>query len=157
MKFSEIEQEQWPELQPYIDTVLLPLSGLTGCESPYEATEALERLRDALDPLESAYRGRVVTYPALHYAEDDETLAALADKLCVRLRDGGFKYCVVVAGHPRLLQWTIPNASAFIGPAEPDERFPAELYRSIAKRTIEGLWFGRNDESADERRDVTNS
>lgn len=140
MKFSEIEQERWAELRPYLDTALLPLSGLTGKEAPYEATAALERLRDALDPLENAYRGRVVTYPALHYAANDEALAALADELCVRLKESGFRYCVVVTGDARLFELRVPNASAVLGPRPETNDAPSELYRSRAKRTIEELW-----------------
>ncbi|WP_309118638.1 DUF2487 family protein [Paenibacillus sp.] len=142
MKFSEIERERWAELQPYLDTALLPLSGLTGKESPHEATAALERLRDALDPIEQAYRGRVVTYPALHYAADDESLAALADELCERLKRSGFRYCVVVTGESRLRSLTVRNASAVLGPEPESQEAPSELYRSFAKRTIEGMWSG---------------
>jgi len=141
MKFSDIDKERWPELKPYIDTALLPLSGLTGRESPHEATAALERLRDALDPIETAYRGRIVTYPALHYAEDDAALAELADKLCARLLDSGFAYCVAVAGDPRLAALRIPNASALIAPEPSDPDAPSEHYRSRAKRLIETLWM----------------
>ncbi|HZG78398.1 MAG TPA: DUF2487 family protein [Paenibacillus sp.] len=142
MKFSEIERDRWEELRPYLDTALLPLSGLTGAESPSDATAALERLRDALDPLEQAYRGRVVTYPALHYAANDEALAALADELCARLKASGFRYCVVVTGDPRLHALRVPNASAVLGPRPENADAPSELYRSLAKRTIEALWRG---------------
>ncbi|MCI3920305.1 YpiF family protein [Paenibacillus sp. TRM 82003] len=140
MKFSEIEREAWPELAVYLDTALLPLSGLTGRESPWEATEALERLRDALDPLETMYKGRVVTYPAVHYAENDEALEALADKLCVRLRESGFRFVLVVTGAERLLARTFACASATLGPEAPNPDVPTETYRSRAKRTIEALW-----------------
>jgi len=145
MKFSDIERDRWDELKPYLDTALLPVSGLTGQEAPHEATAALERLRDALDPLESAYKGRVVTYPALHYAADDESLAALADELCVRLRESGFAYCVVVTGDPRLHALRVANASAVLGPEPANGDAPSELYRSRAKRTIEALWSGRDE------------
>jgi len=142
MKFSEIEQERWEELRPYVDTVLLPLSGLTGTETPFEATAALERLRDALDPLEHTYRGRVVTYPALHYASGDEALEALADELCARFKASGFRYCVVVTGDPRLHELRVPNASAVLGPRPEANDAPSELFRSRAKRTIEEMWRG---------------
>jgi 23S rRNA (pseudouridine1915-N3)-methyltransferase len=141
MKFSDIEREGWPELQPYIDTVLLPLSGLSGRESPWETTAALEQLRDALDPIEAAYKGRVVTYPAVHYAEDDEALAALADKLCSRLSESGFTYCVLVTAQERLLRLSVANASALIGPEETtDPAAKRSAYRHRAKEIIESLW-----------------
>lgn len=150
MKFSEIERERWPELAEYFDTALLPLSGLTGRESPWEATEALERLRDALDPIESMYKGRVVTYPAVHYAEDDAALEALADKLCDRLRESGFKHCIVVTGAERLLARSFARACATIGPKTPKPDVPTETYRSEAKRTIEELWMKGRKPSGDD-------
>ena len=58
----------------YLDTCLLPVTGLTGKESPVEAGDRLEQLRDLLDLLEIPYHGRTVTYPAWHYAEDAEDL-----------------------------------------------------------------------------------
>ncbi|WJH37540.1 YpiF family protein [Paenibacillus sp. CC-CFT747] len=67
VKFSEIREEQWKDLQPYLDTCLLPITGLTGTESPWMTTEALEMLRDIMDLVENPYKGRLVTYPALHY------------------------------------------------------------------------------------------
>jgi len=140
MKFSDIEPERWDELKPYVDTVLLPLSGLTGRETPWQATAALERLRDALDPIETAYRGRVVTYPALHYAENESALARIADELCERFYDGGFRYCVAVTGDPALLTLPLAKASALVGPEPRDGSTPMETYASFVRRTIETLW-----------------
>ena len=67
MKFSDIDKEQWPELKPYLDTVLLPVTGLSGDEQPWEATRGLEKLRDLIDAVEIPFHGRVVIYPAYHY------------------------------------------------------------------------------------------
>ena len=41
MKFSEVDEQTWPELTPF-DTCLIPFTGLSGMETP-EATVALER------------------------------------------------------------------------------------------------------------------
>lgn len=46
LKFSEMTHDSWAELQLYLDTCLIPYTALTGKQSPVEATEALERLRD---------------------------------------------------------------------------------------------------------------
>ena len=67
MKFSDIEEQNWEQLAPYLDTCLLPLTGLDGTEKPWQATNALEKLRDFLDLIEIPFRGRIVTYPAAHY------------------------------------------------------------------------------------------
>lgn len=64
MKFSDIEEQTWDELRPYLDTAVLPVTGLNGGETPWEATRELEYLRDALDLIEIPFKGRIVTYPA---------------------------------------------------------------------------------------------
>jgi 23S rRNA (pseudouridine1915-N3)-methyltransferase len=94
MKFSDIKQEQWAELKPYLDTVVLPVTGLTGSEEPWQATHGLEQLRDLLDSIEEPFRGRVVIYPAFHYITDmklDEQLKILSEQL----RTIGFNYVII--------------------------------------------------------------
>ena len=96
MQFSEIAQDEWEDLKPYLDTCLLPVTGLNGKESPYEATEQLERLRDLLDSIERPYHGRTVTYPAYHFTcnmakAEDEILHIAAN-----LKSSGFRYVIVV-------------------------------------------------------------
>lgn len=139
MKFSEIERQSWDELKPYFDTAVVPLSGLTGDESPWEATEALERLRDALDPIEAAFKGRTVTYPAVHYSEHPEGLARMVDELCRRLKSQGFVYCVAVAAAP--IELDLDEVSLLLSPATPEEP-AADSYRERVKREIETLWHG---------------
>ncbi|MFF2089996.1 DUF2487 family protein [Paenibacillus sp. NPDC058174] len=96
MKFSDIAADQWEELRPYLDTCLLPVTGMTGTEQPYEATQALEKLRDVMDLIEIPFKGRVVTYPALHYIEETDKSAAV-EKLCARMKGIGFKFVIVVS------------------------------------------------------------
>jgi len=103
MKFSDLPKEKWDELQPYLDTCLLPITGLTGSESPWETVEALERLRDAMEGMEKTYVGRIVTYPALHYVENVE-LGLLVEGLCTRLKTSGFKYIVAVTADSRVAE-----------------------------------------------------
>ncbi|WP_426453600.1 DUF2487 family protein [Paenibacillus sp. S-38] len=102
MKFSEINEGQWEELRPYLDTCLLPVTGLTGAESPWQAARELEHLRDALDLLEIPFKGRTVTYPALHFtpAGDTVTLRSLLQQVCTGLRSEGFRYVVLVTAQP---------------------------------------------------------
>ena len=93
MKFSEIRQTEWPSLMQYMDTCLLPVTGLIGTEQPWQAADKLERLRDLLDDIETPYNGRVVTYPAFHYTEED-TLELTLNQLCNKLKQGGFHYVI---------------------------------------------------------------
>jgi 23S rRNA (pseudouridine1915-N3)-methyltransferase len=105
MKFSDISKEEWQDLQPYLDTCLLPVTGLTGREQPWEATEALEKLRDALELIEIPYKGRVVTYPALHYVDDKEISTQL-DTLSSRIKEAGFTFVIVVTTDPNSEHWS---------------------------------------------------
>jgi len=100
MKFSEIGADSWPELQPYLDTCLLPLSGLTGEESPIEATDKVARTGQWLAPLEYAFRGRTVTMPAYHYDAGSYEHSERINQLIARWRKMGFRYVVIISGQP---------------------------------------------------------
>ncbi|WP_138750970.1 DUF2487 family protein [Paenibacillus sinopodophylli] len=102
MKFSEIEEAQWEELSPYLDTCLLPITGMTSAVKPYEATEWLERLRDVMDLIEIPFKGRVVTYPAWHYYSDIAQLEADLYKWCSSARSMGFRYVVIATADKEL-------------------------------------------------------
>ncbi|MEX2416224.1 MAG: DUF2487 family protein [Paenibacillaceae bacterium] len=94
MKFSDIDKEQWPQLRTYLDTILLPVTGLSGSEEPWEATQGLEELRDLIDAAEAPFRGRIVVYPAYHYVSEfpiDEEL----QRICSRLRASGFVNVII--------------------------------------------------------------
>ncbi|MDQ6418211.1 DUF2487 family protein [Paenibacillus sp. LHD-117] len=133
MKFSEIEKERWDELAPYLDTCLLPVTGLTGKESPYEATEQLERLRDMLDLVEIPFKGRVVTYPACHYVADgpekDDSIARLVEGL----RQSGFTY-IIVATAKQELDFSRAGADIVLRPGDngvlPGQEFVGTLVRN---------------------------
>src|SRR5690606_27955913 len=101
MKFSDIEQEKWQALKPYLDTVILPITGLTGSESPDEATKQLESLRDWLDVVEIPFNGRTVTYPAYHFIAGD-TQNLLLNSLINNFKLQGYKYVVAVTAKSNL-------------------------------------------------------
>lgn len=103
MKFSDIQEEQWPELKPYLDTCLLPLTGLAGSEEPWQATIALEQLRDALETIEIPFKGRVVTYPALHYLTGTDAGKQVGE-LSLQLKNAGFRFVIVLTIHTDALQ-----------------------------------------------------
>jgi 23S rRNA (pseudouridine1915-N3)-methyltransferase len=97
MKFSEIEQSNWEELQPYLDTCLLPLTGLSGEEAPWQVTESLEKLRDLMDFVENPFKGRVITYPAIQYSTEDDQLISTVNELCLKLKKDQFKYVILIS------------------------------------------------------------
>ncbi|WP_341278142.1 DUF2487 family protein [Paenibacillus sp. FSL H8-0537] len=101
MKFSDVQEEQWEELRPYLDTCMLPVTGMSGEEQPYEATAALERLRDVMDLIEIPFKGRVVTYPALHYVGARAAVDMIND-VCASLRGAGFRYIIVATASGKL-------------------------------------------------------
>ncbi|MCZ8512962.1 DUF2487 family protein [Paenibacillus filicis] len=139
MKFSEIEQGGWEELKPYLDTCVLPLTGLQGGEQPWEATMALEMLRDALDVVEIPFKGRTVTYPALHYTRDIADLSGLCGRL---KREAGFRYVVCVT--PRTeeelpIEEVCADLILRFTPEQLSDR-PEEARREAAERMTR-LWF----------------
>lgn len=137
MKFSEIGKEQWDELSPYLDTCLLPVTGMTGTEKPYEATERLEELRDMLDLVEIPFKGRVVTYPACHYLLDGAESARGVEAIVKRLKDSGFAY-VILATASGMLKLDECGADLVLNPSENGERpDPA-----VVARLVRDLWSG---------------
>ncbi|MFC5650791.1 DUF2487 family protein [Paenibacillus solisilvae] len=137
MKFSDLSKEQWAELQPYLDTAILPLTGLTGSEMPHEATEALEKLRDVLDLIEGPFKGRVVIYPSCHF--DQGPGGNLAEELCRNLRKVGFRYIIAAAAYPLDGADTLSCADLVIA-VEADGSLPSKDSVSEAVRI---LWLGR--------------
>lgn len=135
MKFSEIEQEQWEELKPYLDTCLLPITGMTGEESPLEATQCLEDLRDIMDLIEIPFRGRVVTYPALHYVDKQEHSVEAINSYCRKIKEQGFKYVILITAKV-MLQYEIHAADLWITPND-DGSLPLD---SEIQAKIRGLW-----------------
>lgn len=132
MKFSDIEESSWGELKPYLDTCILPLTGLDGTEAPWQVTRELERLRDRLDLLEIPYRGRVVTYPAVQYGRRDGA-AEWINEICANLKRGGFRYVLLVTASDRFDKEPL-EADLLISPAaDPDWRERLQsLWRSEA-------------------------
>jgi hypothetical protein len=145
MKFSEITEQAWAELHPYLDTCLLPITGLTGEETPAEAGDKLERLRDVLDLIEVPYQGRVVTYPAVQYVPG-QAYAGLLETVCSGLKTAGFRYVIAVTA-AACVSGMLP-ASADLQlyvDAEAMASSPAEAKRTVAAQ-IEALWNRGSDQ-----------
>ncbi|MGG6309560.1 DUF2487 family protein [Paenibacillus macerans] len=114
MKFSELEASAWEELRPYLDTCLIPVTGLSGRELPYEVTEKLERLRDILDWVELPFKGRVVTYPSFQYGAP--SLAGLVNEVCRNVKSGGFVYAIVISADVEWSDDELPDADLIVTP-----------------------------------------
>jgi hypothetical protein len=133
MKFSEIDAESWPELQPYFDTCLIPLSGLQGGESPWEATEKVARAGQWLSPLEQAFRGRTVTMPAFHYDREGMAHADSINRLIDGWKRLGFRFVIVVSGQPLRLEGNL-RADLIIQPhSEEDEPDTGQIGKAVAE------------------------
>ncbi|MCF2937628.1 YpiF family protein [Paenibacillus alkaliterrae] len=138
MKFSEISCEQWEELSPFLDTCLLPVTGMTGMVQPFEATAWLERLRDIMDLIEIPFKGRVVTYPAWHYISDHSAFAEMLNEWCASVKKAGFRYIIVVTAN-QTLNITGPEIDLSLRPDE-DGGLPLQAEVSGA---IRALWSGQ--------------
>lgn len=139
MKFSELDDKGWAELQPYFDTCLLPVTGLSGREAPWEMADRAADAGDWLFPLEKAFRGRTVTLPAYHYYDGSEESADKLKLLCSRFREAGFRYVVLICGKPDYIRPDIgadlilqPDREA--GKPDPEALFTAikELWNNAA-------------------------
>ncbi|UJF36169.1 DUF2487 family protein [Paenibacillus hexagrammi] len=143
MKFSEVEQEQWSELEPYLDTCLLPLTGLNGTEKPWEATKALEDLRDALETIELPFKGRVVTYPALHYVTGVDATGQI-NALTLQLKEAGFRFVIVLTAQHEAFSEVPQEPDLFITVNMNEWTSHAAACKSDISKQVQHLWYGAN-------------
>ncbi|GAA0135527.1 hypothetical protein YSY43_23670 [Paenibacillus sp. YSY-4.3] len=137
MKFSEIEAASWEELRPYLDTCLIPVTGLTGSEQPHEVTEALERLRDVMDWIEIPFKGRVVTYPSFQYGR--QNILSQVNEICHNVKLSGFTYIIVVSADVQLSADYIPNADVIVAASEFEGLEGTEASAAIGRK-IQQMW-----------------
>jgi 23S rRNA (pseudouridine1915-N3)-methyltransferase len=115
MKFNELNRERWTELQPYLDTCILPLTGLTGHESPVEMAQRLEQLRDALDLLEIPYKGRMVTLPAIQYmTADGGAFAETVNRVAAAAKQANFRYVIAVTCEPQMVSFPLTEVDLLL-------------------------------------------
>ncbi|MNW92134.1 hypothetical protein D3C86_214780 [compost metagenome] len=142
MKFNEINPAEWEELKPYLDTCLLPVTGLRGDEQPHEVVYALERLRDVMDWVEIPFKGRVVTYPAFQYGKDD--IMGQINAVCANVKSAGFKYVIVISADVELDPQVICESDLVVTRGRfggSEEQAP-----SVAvMQEIQQLWFSGQD------------
>jgi hypothetical protein len=140
LKFSDIERSDWEGLKPYLDTCLIPVTGLSGFEQPWEATQELEYLRDVMDCVEGPYKGRIVTYPAFHYAEGPSAAAAV-NSVCQKIKGAGFRYVIVISGHPSVGALHFPDADLLLCPESADGQvMDGEQFKLRTSRVIRAMW-----------------
>ena len=142
MKFSEIEQ--WDELAPYLDTCLIPLTGLSGGEDPVVSADRLEDLRDLLELIEIPFKGRVVTYPAIHYitGKEDEHFQLYLDTVCQQLKEkANFKYVMILSLLDHHKDMKLRHADLLLTPDVPDgPGEPVTKLEADYRAKITGLW-----------------
>ncbi|MEI7024529.1 DUF2487 family protein [Paenibacillus sp. y28] len=128
MKFSDFGMQQWEELRPYMDTCLLPVTGMSGLESPWEATAKLEKLRDVMLELENPYKGRIVTYPAVQYRSGtEEETTAHVNQICNHLKSGAFRFVIVVTADPDMAAMRFEAADLQVGPEPGGPRLEEQI------------------------------
>lgn len=97
LRFSDVDQKTWSQWQPFVDTAVVPLTGLDGTETPWEMRQRLEILRDLLDITEQPFKGRVLVLPAVQYAFSEYQLKSMAKNL----RHQGYHFIITVAAWRR--------------------------------------------------------
>ncbi|UNK20538.1 YpiF family protein [Paenibacillus sp. N3/727] len=137
MKFSEVDEQTWPELQTYFDTCLIPYTGLTGHETPWEATASLERLRDFMDLVEVPFKGRVVTYPAMQYG--GTPALQLLNDICHKVKSTGFIHVVVMTADCDLDIKDIPESALVLSQTRLLASGDMPISAAVTK-LISGLW-----------------
>ncbi|GFZ89859.1 hypothetical protein GCM10008018_40150 [Paenibacillus marchantiophytorum] len=139
MKFDEVPAKDWIDLKPYLDTCLLPVSGLSGFEDPMQVTERLQHLRDALEAIEIPYKGRVVTYPAVHYVTGVQIKDQL-DAVSLHLKRMGFRYVIVLTVHKEATQWKADETDLFIAVDMDRWATESEQIKSSISKQVQHLW-----------------
>jgi 23S rRNA (pseudouridine1915-N3)-methyltransferase len=139
LKFNDIQAQDWPDLKPYLDTCLLPLTGLTGFEEPAQVTLALEQLRDALETIEIPYKGRVVTYPALHYITGVDIRDQL-NTISLHLKRMGFRFVIVLTLHTEAALWNVEQTDLLIAVDMQQWTSQSEQIKSSISKQVQHLW-----------------
>ncbi|OCT12682.1 hypothetical protein A8709_33285 [Paenibacillus pectinilyticus] len=140
MKFNEIVAQDWPELKPYLDTCLLPVTGLRGSEDPMIVTSVLEQLRDVMEVIEIPYKGRVVTYPALHYITGAD-VSELVEDIVQRLKKSGFRYIIVLTLHTEAIAWKSPGTDLLIVVDKDQWIVQSDAIKTGISKQVQQLWY----------------
>lgn len=137
MKFSDFDAANWEENGQFFDTCLIPLTGLTGGESPAESVSALERLRDFMDTVERPYRGRIVTYPVFQYG--GKASLELLNEVCRNVKSVNFRYAVVLTADLEIQESDMPECDLVLSLPILQNQVNKNRQSIIAEK-IENLW-----------------
>ncbi|MDF2668499.1 MAG: hypothetical protein K0R67_805 [Paenibacillus sp.] len=141
MKFSEIDRKEWFKLKPYLDTCLLPVTGLDGSEEPWQAVQELEFLRNLLEFIEIPYKGRTVTYPAFHYVDYETPAPEIIDRICQRLKQSGFRYVIVMSGQASAVVGPLEHADLVLSSQDEEGRaMNSDAFKTSVDRKVQALW-----------------
>lgn len=133
-----MNHNSWAELQLYLDTCLVPFTAMSGQQSPVEATEALERLRDFLDTVEIPFKGRIMTYPAYHYISTEMSMTL--NTLSSELKASGFKYVVIMSADGSFSGMEIPNADLLLSQQDLLQQMERKSIPRHVGECIRDLW-----------------
>ncbi|MHA6530938.1 DUF2487 family protein [Paenibacillus sp. BAC0078] len=137
MKFSDFTTDSWTENGRFYDTCLLPLTGLSGTESPAEVTAALERLRDFLELVEKPFQGRIVTYPAVQYIEANS--AEVVNEICRKVKSKTFQYVIVLTADVSLSGMGIAESDLLLSLTD-IQASQAPSISSYISEKIQAMW-----------------
>lgn len=137
MKFSDFSRESWTENGSFYDTCLLPLTGLSGIENPAEVTAALERLRNFLELVEKPFQGRIVTYPAVQYANPN--LAEVINDICRKVKSSTFQYIIVLTADLPLSEMGIIESDLLLSLTDIQASQASSISSYISEK-IQAMW-----------------
>lgn len=141
MKFNELTVQQWTEQKQYLDTCILPVTGLSGLESPVTVTKQVIHLRDWLNEIEIPFCGRVVTYPAYHFIWEEEIQRHIEflNHICHHFHQK-YKFIIVVSPQLRLTPNTLYEADLLFTPAQLQDDHILQ-FRVKIRRQVEQMWM----------------
>ncbi|MCG7406472.1 YpiF family protein [Paenibacillus sp. ACRRX] len=145
MKFSEISEAQWQQWKPYLDTCVIPVTGLTGALAPYQATQCLEQLRDWLEHVEIPFHGRIVTYPAYHFVGHPSDISVAhgewtkLDRLAAELKGAGFRYVIGMSAQVDLPHEKLSNCDLVLTPFATRD-IESENSRQRISELVQTMW-----------------
>lgn len=108
----------------------------------------LEYLRDALDLIEIPFKGRIVTYPAMHFVKDtrQDTEGQMLEQVSAGLKNAGFRFVVVVTAKSEQELGDTQLAGEHVDlllRCTPDElRGPGNEAKRKAAELMANLWNG---------------
>ncbi|WP_175482462.1 DUF2487 family protein [Thermoflavimicrobium dichotomicum] len=97
MRWTEIKQNEWEQLAPYVDTLCLPIYSFDLTEKKWNRRQA-EIIEQIAQRFEKRLMGRVLLLPAISYmGKDAEIFSSYLNEVIQELAGFSFHYLVMVA------------------------------------------------------------